>query len=245
MKTSRPRALVLLACTLALSAAVAQEAPPQPLPVGAATIDKVKGDVAVILPGATPASAQRGAVLPPGTIVDTHRGSVVLRLEDGSEVLVQSKSSVVLKSPPESEGHFFDLILGKIVAKVKKRLSESPSFRMGTPTAVITVRGTRFEVNFSKKGVTKVEVFEGLVEVAGVGVQGPPVLLQPGFGTEVLPQRLPEPPRRMSELWEPGDRVGDRERGAPGMENATPGTQQPGERQTPSQPENENESEPH
>lgn len=242
-RTNRLRVLLVMACTLALSAAVAQEAPkaPEPLPVGSATIGQLKGDVSVIPPQGTPVTAQRGAVLAPETIVETRKGSAVLQLEDGSQVLVKSNTRVVLKAPPQSEGHFFDLLLGKIVAKVKKRLSESPSFRMGTPTAVITVRGTQFEVNFSKKGVTKVEVYEGLVEVGGVGVQGPPVLLQPGFGTEVRPQRLPEPPRRMSELFEPGERLGDRERGTPGMENEIPGAQQSGERQSPSQPENENE----
>jgi len=67
---------------------------------------------------------------------------------------------------------------------------------MGTPTAVITVRGTRFSVEVGKKQKTSVEVFEGLVEVGGFG-QGPPVMLRPGFSTGVEQDRNPEPPHGM------------------------------------------------
>ena len=54
---------------------------------------------------------------------------------------------------------------GKILAQVQKRFGNAPSFRMGTPTAVITVRGTRFEVEVNKKNKTVVDVYEGVVAV--------------------------------------------------------------------------------
>lgn len=233
-----------LALCAVLAMAGAQESPKetQSLVAGTATIGQVKGDVSLLAPQQAPAVARPGAVLSPGTTLETRKGSAVLQLEDGSQVLVKSNTRVVLKAPAEADGHYFDLLLGKIVAKVKKRLSGSPSFRMGTPTAVITVRGTEFEVEFSKKGVTNVEVHEGLVEVAGLGVMGPPVLLRPGFGTEVRPQRLPEPPREMNERWEPGEGLGGRDREF-GDSNGPPGAQQPGEHQGQGAPESE--SEPH
>ena len=68
---------------------------------------------------------------------------------------------------------------------------------MGTPTAVITVRGTRFSVEVNKKHKTSVEVFEGVVEVAGLTQGASPVLLRPGFQTGVDQDRAPEQPRSL------------------------------------------------
>lgn len=232
----------LAALCVVLAFAGAQESPKeaQSLVAGTATVGQVKGDVSILAAQQAPVMARTGAMLSPGTALETRKGSAVLLLEDGSQVLVKSNTRVMLKAPAEADGHYFDLLLGKIVAKVKKRLSGSPSFRMGTPTAVITVRGTEFEVEISKKGVTNVEVHEGLVEVAAVGVIGPPVLLRPGFGTAVRPQRLPEPPRELHERWEPGEGVGGRDREF-GDNAGAPGEQPSGERQGQSAPENENE----
>src|SRR5207302_272355 len=67
------------------------------------------------------------------------------------------------------KGFSLELLIGKVVNKIEKRLGSTPSFRMGTPTAVITVRGTRFSVEVTKKQRTEVEVFEDLVEVEGIG----------------------------------------------------------------------------
>jgi len=117
-------------------------------------------------------TVQRGTQLAPESKIDATRGSVLLDLEDGSQVLVKANSHVVLKAPEQGKGYWLELLLGKINAKIQKRLGNAPSFRMGTPTAVITVRGTRFSVEVSKKQKTSVEVYEGLVEVGGFG-QGP------------------------------------------------------------------------
>jgi len=68
---------------------------------------------------------------------------------------------------------------------VQKRSGITPSFRMGTPTAEVTVRGTHFSVQVTKKNKTIVEVFEGLLGVEGFGVASPPVLIKPGFCTRV------------------------------------------------------------
>jgi hypothetical protein len=66
---------------------------------------------------------------------------------------------------------------------------------MGTPSAVITVRGTRFSVEVTKKRKTYVEVFEGLVDMAGMVEGSPHVLIKPGFSTGVELDRPPEEPR--------------------------------------------------
>src|SRR5580765_402122 len=181
---------------LVLAGANGQTPQPTTLPAGSATIADMKGDVQIHSPQGESVNAQRGTALAAESKIDTAKGSVLLNLEDGSQVLVKSNSHVVLKAPTQGKGYWLELLMGKINAKIQKRLGNTPSFRMGTPTAVITVRGTRFSVEVNKKQKTSVEVFEGIVEVGGFG-QGPPVMLRPGFSTGVEQNRNPERPRGM------------------------------------------------
>jgi FecR protein len=199
---------------LVLAGANGQNPTPTALPVGSATIADLKGDVQIHSPQGESVNAQRGATLVAESKIDTAKGSVLLSLEDGSQVLVKSNSHVVLKAPNQEKGYWLELLMGKINAKVQKRLGNAPSFRMGTPTAVITVRGTRFSVEVDKKERTQVEVYEGLVEVAGF-FHGAPVMLRPGFSTGVEHNRAPEPPhglenRENEERWNPAGPPGGR-----------------------------------
>lgn len=189
---------------------------PQPtaLPAGSATIADLKGDVQFHSSHGGTVAAQRGTVLAAESKIDTAKGSVLLNLEDGSQVLVKSNSHVVLRAPNQGKGYWFELLMGKISAKVQKRLGSSPSFKMGTPTAVITVRGTRFSVDVDKKERTRVEVYEGLVEVSGF-FHGAPVMVRPGFSTGVEHNHDPESPhglenRENENRWNPGGPPGGR-----------------------------------
>lgn len=235
---------------LSLLASAAQAPQPTALPVGSATIEDVKGQVSVRSAAGVAMAPQRGQVLSAESTIETEKGSALLHLEDGSQVLVKAHSRVVLKAPATSNGNFFEMMIGKIVAKIQKRLGNSPSFRMGTPTAVITVRGTRFEVNVDKKGKTLVDVYEGIVEVASLGAPNQPVILHPGFWTQVPPHERPETPRSRADL----EREMDRRSGAwPGQEGEGVGSPSSGETQNQgtesSQPQQqqppEQESEPH
>jgi len=165
--------------------AAGQQAPqPVSLPVGSATIAEFKGEVTLhSLQGDITAS--RGTVLAPESVIETGKGSTLLNLPDGSQILVKPHSKVILKAPNVGRGYSLELILGKVLATVRKRLGGESSFRMGTPTAVITVRGTRFEVQVDKKQRTFVEVYDGLVEVVGVRDNSRPVFVRPGFLTRV------------------------------------------------------------
>jgi hypothetical protein len=197
MTTMRQSWTALLILLVVLACAAGQNPELTPLPVGSATIAEVKGEVEFHSAEGEAVTAQRGAVLAADSKIDTAKGSVLLDLSDGSQILVKANSHVVLRSPARDKGYWLELLFGKINAKVQKRLGNTPSFRMGTPTAVITVRGTRFSVEFSKKQKTLVEVYEGLVEVAGF-LQGAPVLLRPGFSTGVDLNRDPEVPHEMN-----------------------------------------------
>lgn len=212
------RIALMLAVVLPVAA---QIAPPQQtvLPFGSAIVSEVKGTVVFSSPQGTPVIAQRGAILTAESRIETAKGSVLLELQDGAQVLVRSHSSVVLRAPNEGKGFSLELFIGEILAKVQKRLGSAPSFRMGTPSAVITVRGTRFSVEVNKKHRTYVDVFEGLVEIEGLTQGSPHILIRPGFSTRVEQNRSPEEPREM----EPNEgigREGGREGQGPGAERS-------------------------
>ena len=178
------------------------------LPVGSALVTEIKGEAVLTSPDGTLISARRGITLSSDSKIETAKGSVLLELQDGSQILVKAHSSVVLRAPNQGKGYYLELLIGKIVAKIQKRLGAAPSFRMGTPSAVITVRGTRFAVEVNKKGKTYVDVYEGLVQVGGLAEGSRQVLIRPGFYTDVEKERSPEEPRESS----PGEgREGDRE----------------------------------
>jgi hypothetical protein len=221
--------LILLAM---LAAATGQSPESIALPGGSGTIAELKGEVTFHSAQGDVVAGQQGTVLAADSKIDTEKGSVLLDLLDGSQILVKPNSHVVLRSPNQDKGYWLELLLGKINAKVQKRLGNAPSFRIGTPTAVITVRGTHFSVEVNKKEKTSVEVYEGLVEVAGF-LQGAPVLLRPGFSTGVEQNRDPETPREMMNHGEgmddarrspnprPGGQ-GDDDRQRPGSQQQTP-----------------------
>ncbi len=181
------------------------------LPIGYAMVNAAKGDVTLHSPKGEPLPVSRGQVLPAGSAIETTKGSILLDLQDGSQVLVKPHSRVVLKSPAPDNGSYLELFLGKVLCKIQKRLKDAPSFQMGTPSAVITVRGTRFLVEVNKKQQTTVEVYEGVVQVSGIGAgaSAAPVILGPGFGTNVDPDRPPQGPRRFGpdamERRDPGE----------------------------------------
>jgi len=181
------------------------------LPVGSATVTELNGKVTLRSPQGESISPTRGITLLPESSIETTKGSAVLVLEDGSQILIKQNSRVVLKSHEASTGFYLQQWLGKIIVKAQKRLGNTPSFRMGTPTAVISVRGTRFEVEVRNKNRTNVSVYEGLVEVRGA--RGQPVLLGPGFSTSVQENYPPDPPAKL-DLPEGGARHSRRTRGS-------------------------------
>jgi hypothetical protein len=180
-------------------------AQPTSLPVGSATITDTKGDVVVHGPQGEALAPQRGVVLVVDSTIETQKGNLLLELPDGSQILVKPHSRVVLRDPNQGKGFSLELLIGKVFNKIQKRLGNTPSFRMGTPTAVVTVRGTRFEVEVTKKLRTYVVVYEGLVEVASLNGRAPPVMVPPGFTTNVDRDHDPVQPQEMGDRGGPGD----------------------------------------
>jgi len=182
---------------LYLSAAQAQGtgAGLPPAPFAGAVISEWKGDVHVQLPGTNMSRPVRGQVLPSGTVLDTGDGRLVLVLRtDESEILVQPHTRLVLGEPAPGNWNAIEILLGRVRAYIRKRTGGAPPFQMGTPSAVVAVRGTRFDVEVNGHGVSEVDVFDGLVEVASSTIAGSSVLVSPGFSTRVGMGSPPEAP---------------------------------------------------
>jgi hypothetical protein len=165
------------------------------VPAANASVADIKGNVQVQMPGKEPSPASLGEVLPPETTITTRNGRILLRLEDGSQILVQSNTNIVLKQPSPTNWERLRLLLGKIRAEIQKRTGEAPPFQIGTPSAVITVRGTRFSVRVDKHKATRVDVEEGVVEVENLKGVGKPVRVKAGFSSTVKQDAAPDEPK--------------------------------------------------
>lgn len=164
-------------------------------PLAGAVISEWRGSVRVQLPGAAAGYPARGQVLPEGTVLDTRDGRLVLVLRnDESEILVQPHTRLVLQKPHPGNWDTLQIILGKVRAYIRKRTGGAPPFQIGTPSAVIAVRGTRFDVEVNASGVSEIDVFEGLVEVGSATLPGVSVLVSPGMSTRVGVDTAPETP---------------------------------------------------
>ena len=173
---------------------------PSAVAIAGATIAEWKGDVHLSLPGQSTSNPLRGEQLPAGTILDTASGRLLLRLADGSEVLVRSHTRLQLQQPSLADPSYFQLLLGRIRALINKRTGGTLPFELGTPSAVIAVRGTEFDVEVNRRNVTEVDVIDGLVEVSGRNPAWGSVLLEPGFSTRVGIDSGPEQPEPTNEM---------------------------------------------
>ena len=189
---------------IAVGTAAAQEQQPGSTPTNAAiagaTIAEWKGNIRLSLPGQSPSNPLRGEQLPTGTILDTGGGRLLLRLSDGSEVLVRSHTRLQVQQPSLTDPSYFQLLLGRIRALINKRTGGAVPFELGTPSAVIAVRGTQFEVEVNSRNVTEVDVVDGLVEVYGRNAGGGSVLLEAGYSTRVGMDSGPEQPEPTNEI---------------------------------------------
>ena len=189
---------------VALTACVAQTLPQSPsqapstsglAPFAGAVISEWRGSVQVQIPGGNSGHPTRGQVLPEGTTLDTQDGQLVLVLRsDESEILVQPHTRLILRAPQPGNWNALEILFGKVRSYIRKRTGGAPPFQMGTPSAVIAVRGTRFDVEVNRTGVSEIDVFEGLVEVGSVMLPGVSVLVSPGMSTRVGVGTAPETP---------------------------------------------------
>jgi hypothetical protein len=108
-------------------------------------------------------------------------GYAVFQVSDGSTFEVYSNSRVVFRKTPGNLKDLLDVVIGRIKVHIEK-FGGQPNFnRVFTPTAVISVRGTTFDVEVEDSDeTTLVIVEEGLVEVQHARHPGTPKFLNGG-----------------------------------------------------------------
>jgi hypothetical protein len=211
MKNKITLTIVFLA--LYCACAAAQQTPAASAPYAGATISDFKGKVSIQLPAQAFAAPVRGEVLPPDTTVSTDEGRLLLKLSDGSDVLVRPHTKLLLKQPEASGWKYFQIMIGRVRTQIQKRMGGSPAFQIGTPSAVISVRGTKFDVEVDRRGFTEVDVDEGVVELEAVTGRGESVMITAGFSSRVGMETGPEVPRPTQDLRPQLDRPSRRDNG--------------------------------
>jgi hypothetical protein len=141
-------------------------APAKPaLPDGAARVLSQSGSVSIVRNGDLWV-LQQGAIVQAGTeIVSETDGHAILELSDTSRVEVFPNSRLIFRANHGNWKDLLDLVLGKVRVHIEKLGGQPNPYRMNSPTALIAVRGTTFEVNVDASETTTVYVEEGLVAV--------------------------------------------------------------------------------
>ncbi len=169
--TPRPKLTTVPGLVAAILLAGAFPSPAQPVPV-VARASGVTGRVLLAPANRSAAfTLASGFILNPGDQVDTRGGGrLVIDLSDGSVIVVQPETVLTIKDfrAAESLRELFQITVGIVRVKINHFVGRPNPYRMNSPTASIAVRGTEFSVIVSAAGDTRVEVYQGAVEVASI-----------------------------------------------------------------------------
>lgn len=174
---------VALVCASPVWAQFQMSSPPE----GAAIILKLDGQVSVLTDNVPWALSTGGWVKPGQEIITGPSSGATFRLADGSTFEIFANSRVTFRASPGNWRDLLDVWLGNIRVHIQKLGGQPNHNRVHTPTALISVRGTTFEVNVEDDGdTTFVMVEEGLVDVENLSApSGKIVQLAPGDAVRV------------------------------------------------------------
>lgn len=131
-----------------------------------ATVIQLTGSVSVLKDSYPWALAVGDTVRPQQMIISGADGYAVLRVADGSTFEIFPNSKVIFRANPGNLKDLVDLTLGRIRVLIQKIGGQPNPNTVRTPTAVISVRGTVFDVVVDETDEsTLVAVTEGLVSV--------------------------------------------------------------------------------
>ena len=140
--------------------------------------------------GASALALVPGNELGPGDRVDTRGGGrLVIELTDGSMIVVQPESVIVIKDfrAAVSLRELFEIMLGSVRVKINHFGGRPNPYRINSPTASIAVRGTDFSITVDSRGDTQVMVYEGSVEVTSLIDPAQSVVIEAGRGVLLVP----------------------------------------------------------
>ncbi len=149
-------------------------------PDAAATVVTIGGRVNVMR-DSIPWALQTGDHIRPGQLIITgDDGYALFKVSDGSTFEVFPNSRVSFRDNPGNWRDLLDLLLGRIKVHVQKWAGQPNHNRVHTPTAIISVRGTVFDITVEDSDTTLVLVEEGQVEVEHRVLPSGSKLLNPG-----------------------------------------------------------------
>jgi FecR protein len=121
--------------------------------------------------------------------------SVVLTAPDASVMVVQANSDIVVHDTwSNGVRSSVNILIGRVRFYVEKLGGRPNPYRVETPTALIAVRGTVFDVAVDLSAYTEVICTEGQVVVEAKGLPNREVIVNPGWHTLVVPGQAPLPP---------------------------------------------------
>jgi FecR protein len=178
---------VALAMALAGAVAALAQSPGLPLPDGAARLISMTGRVSV-LKDSNPWALSPGAVIQPQQeVVTGPDGLALFQISDGSTFEVFPNSHVIFRNNRGNWQDLLEVFLGKVRVKIEHPGGQPNHNRVHTPTAVISVRGTVFDVDVEdSEATTLVLVEEGVVEVRHTLQAGATKVLQAGEWVRVF-----------------------------------------------------------
>jgi ferric-dicitrate binding protein FerR (iron transport regulator) len=162
-----------------------------PLPAeAAARVMTMTGQVSV-LRGSEPWALNIGdSVQVQQVIITGPDGYAQFQVSDGSAFDVYPNSTVVFRKNPGSLRDLLDLMVGRIKIHIQKWGGQPNPNRIFTPTAVISVRGTIFDVSVDDDDqATVISVEEGSVEVRHALKPGQPKVVNEGETLHVYKDR--------------------------------------------------------
>jgi ferric-dicitrate binding protein FerR (iron transport regulator) len=170
--------------TLLMAAALVVSLTPLQAQDTAARVLVMSGSVSV-LRDSGPWILSEGSAIKPKQIVKTgHDGYAKFQVSDGSTFEVFPDSQVTFRDNPGSLRDLLDVVIGHVKVYIQHLNGENPN-KVYSPTAVISVRGTVFEVVVEDEdGTTLVSVEEGSVGVRN-RILGGETFLQPGESVRV------------------------------------------------------------
>ena len=154
---------------------------------GAAKVITLYGQVSVLRDNSPWVLNVGDSVLPQQIIVTGPDGFAKFQVSDGSTFEVFPNARVVFRDNPGAWRDLLDILLGRVKVHIQK-LGGQPNYnRVRTPTAVISVRGTTFDVAIEDEDdTTLVSVEEGQVGVQHLLKPGPERILNAGESIRVF-----------------------------------------------------------
>jgi hypothetical protein len=173
------RSLPLLA--FAVSVCLAQSADPS------AKVVIQSGQVSAMTASGLKALFPGDVVKPQQIVITGADGYAQLQVSDGSTFEVFPNSRVSFREHAGSLSDLLNVWIGRVKVYIQ-HLNGVPNYnKVSSPTAIISVRGTVFEVAVEDDdGTTFVKVDEGLVDVRNQTAAGDPISLHPGDSIRVF-----------------------------------------------------------